>query len=100
MNLSVIRDEDLYPPAACNANDSEIQENINVNFNSDLFLGMDDVFERKNAERQFMRLPNTAVPNHQTEFALWAYGLPPSAVCKEDQQACLRYDDLRYTARP
>ena len=40
MNLSVIRDEDLYPPAACNANDSEIQENINVNFNSDLFLGI------------------------------------------------------------
>lgn len=86
-------------PAACNADDSEIQDDIKVNFNHSLFSSVYEVWERENATRQFYTMPNTAVPNNQTEFALWLYGLPPSANCKEEQEACLRYDDLRSSPR-
>lgn len=88
-----------YIPAACNADDSEINDDIKVNFNHGLFSSVYEVWERENAERQFYTMPNTAVPNNQTEFALWLYGLPPSANCKEEQEGCLRYDDLRSTPR-
>lgn len=93
---SQMSDYNIYDiPAACNADDEDIQENIKVNFDHNLFSSTADVFERKNAERQFYTTPNTAVPNNQTEFAMWLYKLPDNAICKGDQTACLRYDDLR-----
>ncbi|ARF09415.1 hypothetical protein Indivirus_1_38 [Indivirus ILV1] len=79
-------------PAACNADDEDIKNDIKVNFNHELFRDVEDVFERKNSQRQFYTLPNTAVPNNQTEFANWLYKLPTSANCKEDTSACLRYE--------
>jgi hypothetical protein len=80
-------------PAACNANDEDIQDEIKVNFNHELFRDVEsEVWERRNSIRQFYTLPNTAIPNNQTEFANWLYRLPTSANCKEDTSACLRYD--------
>lgn len=97
---SQMTDYNIYDvPSACNADDEDIQENIKVNFDHNLFSTTADVFERKNAERQFYTTPNTAVPNNQTEFAMWLYKLPDSAICKGDQSACLRYDDLRTHAK-
>jgi hypothetical protein len=95
MNPSAV-DYNELTPAACNADDNDIQENIKVNFNQDLFRDVDELWERANSQRQFYTLPNTAVPNNQTEFAKWLYQLPNSAICKEDQEGCLRYDDLIY----
>ncbi len=80
-------------PVACNADDDEIKDEIKVTFNHELFRDVEeDVFERKNSQRQFYTMPNTAIPNNQTEFANWLYRLPTSANCKEDTSACLRYD--------
>lgn len=88
-------------PVACNSNDEDIQEEIKVNFNHELFRDVEgEVFERGNSRRQFYTLPNVAIPNNQTEFANWLYRLPTSANCKEDTSACLRfspkYDHIRY----
>ena len=34
------------------------------------------------------------IPINQTESAKWIFGLPPT--CKENQEECFRYNDLRY----
>jgi hypothetical protein len=81
-------------PVASNVDDDNIKENIRVNFNTDLFRDVDELWEKKNSQRQFYTIPNTSVPNNQIEFAKWLYKIPET--CKTDQQNCLRYDPLRY----
>jgi len=81
-------------PVACNSNDENINNEINHSFNSGLFLNIDDLFDKMNSQRQFYTVPNTAIPNNQTEFANWLYRAP--VTCKEDQEKCLRYEDLRF----
>jgi hypothetical protein len=86
-------------PSACNSNDDNIKESIKVNFDHQLFRDVDELWERENSQRQFYTMPNTAIPNNQKEFANWLYKLPNSAVCKVQQQGCLRYDDVRQRLR-
>jgi hypothetical protein len=85
------------PPAACNAYDEDINDNMNLNFNHELFRDVDEVWERANSQRQFYTIPNTSIPNNQTEFANWLYKVPET--CKEDGTQCLRYEDLRFQRR-
>lgn len=85
------------PPAACNADDDEIKENIKVNFNHQLFRDVDELWERENSQRQFYTMPNTAIPNNQTEFGRFLYEVPE--LCKSNQEGCLRYDDIRFRSR-
>jgi hypothetical protein len=85
-------------PSACNATDDDIQESIKVKFDHELFRDVDELWERKNSQRQFYTMPNTAVPNNQKEFSEWLYQLPASANCKESQN-CLRYDPLQNRIR-
>ena len=46
-----------------------------------------------NSQRQFYTMPNTTIPNAQDDFAKWLYANPKT--CKEDQEFCLRYEDVR-----
>jgi hypothetical protein len=79
---------------ACVSTDPVIEDNINQNFNYNLFKNADDVFNRGYAQRQFYTMPSTTLPNDQTGFARWLYRLPPT--CKENQSNCLKYEDLRF----
>lgn len=81
-------------PVACNADDNDIKYEIAEKFNKNLFRNVDDIFETENSKRQFYTIPNTGVPNNQTEFAEWLW--KPKTTCKEDQENCLRYEDLRF----
>jgi len=94
MNPNIIDYNNGPIPQAGNVDDDEIKENMRVNFNHNLFRDIDDLWERENSQRQFYTIPNTAIPNHQTEFAEWLYKIPKT--CKEDHQQCLRYEDLRF----
>jgi len=85
------------PPAACNVDDDEIKDNVNVKFNHELFRDVDELWERENSQRQFYTMPNTAIPNNQTEFGHFLYKTGPT--CKVDQENCLRFDDLRTRIR-
>lgn len=89
-----ISDFNTDAPAACNADDENIKNSINKEFKRDLYMDVDDIFEKMNSQRQFYTIPNTSIPNQQTEFAQWLYRVPQT--CKEDQEQCLRYEDLRY----
>lgn len=83
-----------YVPVACNANDDEIKQLVGDAFDKNLYRNVDDVFERENSKRQFYTIPATSVPNQQKEFAEWLFKSP--VTCKEDQENCLRYEDLRF----
>lgn len=82
------------PPVACNADNEDIPEQIDKSFRKDLYLNYDDAYKKKNFERQFYTVPNTSIPNHQTEFAQWLFKSPET--CKENQERCLRHEDLRF----
>lgn len=93
MNPSILDYNTEDPPAACNVDDDYINDSMNVNFNHDLFRNVDDLWERENSQRQFYTVPNSTIPNNQTDFAKWLYKVDKT--CKEDQVKCLRYEDLR-----
>lgn len=78
---------------ACDPNEPTIKKEIDSAFNNDLFHDVNDVFGKMNSQRQFYTMPWTTIPNKQDEFARWLYLQPKT--CKEDQDACLRYEDIR-----
>lgn len=81
-------------PSACNVDDEDVQSIIDQNFDEGLYKDVDDLFDNHNSQRQFYTVTNTSIPNDQDAFAQWCY--KPPATCKQDQQNCLRYEDLRY----
>ena len=58
-----------------------VKREIKDEFEKNLFLDVNDVFAKKNSQRQFYTMPVTDVCNDQTEFAKWCYLTPMS--CKE-----------------
>ena len=46
-----------------------------------LYQDSNDLFNRRNSQRQWYTMPNTEAMNKQTEFAKWCYMTPPT--CKE-----------------
>lgn len=90
----LVTDFNTFTPTACNSDDEEINNEITKAFKSDLFSDVNDAFDKMNSQRQFYTVPNTSVPNNQSEFANWLYRCP--VTCKEDQEQCLRYEDLRF----
>jgi hypothetical protein len=83
-----------YKPSACDVRDKFVKKEIKDNFNFNLYKNVEDLWEKKNSQRQFYTLPNTILPNNQKEFANWLYNVPHT--CKVDQEKCLRYEDLRF----
>lgn len=47
---------------------------ISKNFNTNLYLQDDDIYNRNNSSRQFYKMPVTTVINDQTNFAKKLYG--------------------------
>jgi hypothetical protein len=80
-------------PPACDTSEPEIKKQMDDSFNNNLFRDVTDVFGKMNSQRQFFTMPSTTIPNRQDEFAKWLYLNPKT--CKEDQQYCLRYEDIR-----
>ena len=94
MNPDIDDYEKNEPVVACNTDDEDIPEKITKSFKEDMYLNYDDTFEKKNFQRQFLTIPNTTIPNHQTEFAEWLF--KTDEICKENQEKCLKYTDIRY----
>jgi hypothetical protein len=83
-------------PAASNADDEDIQNEISKAFNKDLFRDLNDLYDRKNSQRVFYTVPGGSVPNDQDAFAKWCYALPET--CNQSGTGCLRKfdEDLRH----
>lgn len=78
---------------ACDINNTEIKKDADTFFNNNLFRDVNDLFGKMNSQRQFYTNPSTTIPNDQENFAKWLYLNP--ATCKENQDNCLQYEDLK-----
>lgn len=78
---------------ACDPNNPEIKELIDESFNNNLYKDVSDVFGKTNSQRNYFSMPWTTIVNDQDSFARWLYLSPKT--CKEDQDNCLRYEDIR-----
>lgn len=81
-------------PNACDTADPQIKKAIDNKFNNNLFKDVNDVFGKFNSERQFHTMPWTdIIPDINGDFKNWLYKTPKT--CKEDQDYCLLYEDIR-----
>jgi hypothetical protein len=80
-------------PPACDPRNPEIKKMIDQSFNNNLYKDVSDVFGKMSSQRNYFTMPWTTIPNKQDEFARWLYLSPKT--CKEDQDNCLKYEDIR-----
>lgn len=84
--------------------DPEVKKEIDVYFNKYLYNDITDVFGKVNSQRQFYTMPSTEIPNDRESYQNWLYGEGSlnsgyGKTCKEDQNACYRYQDPRQQAQ-
>ena len=79
---------------AMNADDDSIHQEPSKTYNIDMFKDLNDLFDKKNAERQFYTVPGGTIPSDQQRFADWCYKTP--ITCKDDTAQCTVYEDIRY----
>lgn len=79
-------------PPACPV--EEVKDQIEDHFNYNLYKDVGEaIWDRNNSQREWFTMPYTTIPNDQGSFANWLYKTGP--VCKQSQEACLRFEDLR-----
>lgn len=83
------------PPAPANADDDEISDKITEAFDEDLYRDIEDMYERKNSQRQFYTVPVPVNPPDTIALAHWLFRGAENP-CKVDQSNCLKYEDLRF----
>lgn len=83
MNLNTYDLSNGEKSKACKTYNNQGIKNIVENkFNNDLYLDSNDLFNRRNSQRQFYTMPNTSVPNRQDDFKDFLYG-EMGTTCKE-----------------
>ena len=92
MNPNFVTDNFETKEKPCNPLETEVQKDIDIKFNENLFKDVSDVYGRINSDRQFYTVPVSQIPNKQKEFGEWLYG---GKTCKGDNVGCLKYKDLR-----
>lgn len=76
MNLNTYDFSNGAVGKACQSYDNKgVQNMIENQFNNDLFLDSNDLFGRRNSQRQYYTMPNTDVPNGQDKFMNWLYNI-------------------------
>ena len=81
-------------PPACPYNDKKTKEAMNQYFNYNLYKDVEDVWDRRNSQREYVTMPGTTIPNDRDSFMKWCW--KTTYVCKDgDLNYCLRDEDLR-----
>lgn len=93
MNSSVTNFKIEHSPVAYNADDEDIKKDMELKFTQDMYLDIENVFNKKNYQRQFYTVAHS-ISNDMEAFARWCYKFPPT--CKTNQERCLKYEDIRY----
>ena len=76
MNLNPYEFSDGTKSDSCKSyNNLRIQNMIENKFNEDLYIDSNDLFNRRNSQRQFYTMPNNLIPNNQTDFAKSLYNI-------------------------
>ena len=69
--------------------ETDIKNEINKNFEHNLFLDFEDAFKNRNSQRQFYTIPGSRLPPDQMKFARWLYNDDTS--CKLNTADCMPY---------
>lgn len=93
--MNVMQNEYIDNPTRPPACDYEsVKEEVEDHWGFNLYQDVGEaLWNRNNSQREWFTMPWTTIPNDQGSFANWLYRTGP--VCKQDQTACLRYEDLR-----
>ena len=86
VNNPFITDPKNQPPAEKSWDIDIVKEDIENNFDHNLYKDVSDLFGKSNSQRQYYTMPSTTLPNNQTEFAKWCYNTGPT--CKESSIDC------------
>lgn len=90
--------DDPQRPPACDINDPKIKQQMEENFEKNLYKNTVDIWGRNNSQREYYTMPNTTIPNDQINFANWLYKTAPT--CKEISSQCKTTIDLRHKRKP
>jgi len=85
-----IFDEACYDTIETNG---AVNDEVNKNFNKDLYRDVSDLFNVRGGERQFYTVPSTSVPNDMDGFGNWLFG--DVGNCKTDPSKCFPPDNLQ-----
>jgi hypothetical protein len=81
-------------PPACSQSDEDIKEETEKYFNYNLYKDVEDVWDKRNSQRQYVTMPWTTIPNDRDTFQKWLFKGAHS--CRDgEQDFCLEYEDLR-----
>jgi hypothetical protein len=81
-------------PPACAYNDPQSKEMTDKYFNYNLYKDVEDVWDRRNSQREYVTMPSTTIPNDRDTFMKWCW--KTTYVCKDgDLNYCLQDEDLR-----
>ena len=81
-------------PPACTYNDAQANEERDKYFNYNLYRNVEDVWDRRNSQREYVTMPGTTIPNDRDSFMKWCW--KTTYVCKDgDLKYCLQNEDLR-----
>lgn len=88
MNITI---DDYYNrpdrPQACPV--EEVKDEIEKHMDS-LYHELDDVYNRRSADRHFYTMPSTTIPGDQNAFATWLYRID-GETCKEGGELKCKY---------
>lgn len=92
MNVSFADDTNAEAPDYYDDTEESqnIREDIKDKLDFNLYSSVDDVFERKNNQRQFYTVPS----NDQSKFVNYLYKDMPES-CKDNTRNCVPYEDVR-----
>lgn len=76
-------------PPAGNLDDPQIRQQVDNLLQNNLPVDGDDVWNKRNGQREFMTQPNTQIPNDQGGFARWCFNTSNHScrenyICKND----------------
>lgn len=81
-------------PPACAYNDKQTREATEKYFNYNLYKNVEDVWDKRNSQREYVTMPWTTIPNDRDSFMKWCW--KTTFVCKDgDLNYCLQNEDLR-----
>ncbi len=87
MNINLVSDSRTRAPATPSWNNDAVMADIEEKFNYNLYRDTGDLYGKNNSQRQFVTMPSTTIPNDQTTFAKWCYGIS-KPTCKEQSIYC------------
>jgi hypothetical protein len=74
--------------------DDKIIEKMDNYYEKDLYMRLDDLYDKKNKIRNFYTVPGDSVPNDQQKFASFLYNPKLLINCKDNQKDCIKYTDV------